>query len=160
MTEVPANKLIKDVLDGLLGKDVAVSPSALTLSSSDTVGSMIACYHDDDGMLKAVLGWSLPAGAHVAAALGLVPKPAVQDMISERFLRSDLAENLGEVCNVLASTFEHQGNEHVRLTTVYCPANTTPSALANLLYSNANRADLVIDVPGYGAGVLGIVGCN
>ena len=56
MTKLPPVKLIKDVLDGLLGKDVATTPADL-LTSTDAAGGVLAVYVDDANTMRAVIGW-------------------------------------------------------------------------------------------------------
>ena len=70
MANLPPVKLIKDVLDGLLGRDVEIAPSD-PMTTVDTVGGVLAVYVDDGNALRAVAGWDLPAAAHVGAAVGL-----------------------------------------------------------------------------------------
>ncbi len=156
MTELPATKLIKDVLDGLLGKEVAIRPSETALQSADTVGGALATYVDDANALWAVVGWDLAAGANVGAAVALVPPAAAEDAVEERYLPEHLLENLGEVSNVLASSFQLPGNPHLRLERTYRPVASAPEDAVQLLYALGNRMDLDIDVPGYGAGRLSV----
>ncbi|HEX2902117.1 MAG TPA: hypothetical protein VHO01_01560 [Jatrophihabitans sp.] len=154
---LPSNKDIKDLLEGMLGRDVSLEPAATTLSSTDTIGSLIATYCDDDSRTRAVLGWSIDAGAHVGAAIGLVPAPLAKEMAAEQFLRLDIADNLAEVSNVMAALFDKPGNPHVRMQDRYCPAASAPAELSSFLYTNADRLDLDITVKGYGSGKLALV---
>jgi len=155
--QLPPNKDIRDLLEGMLGRDVALEPSATTLSSSDTVGSLVATYCDDDGRTRAVLGWSVEAGAQVGAAIGLIPAPLAKEMAAEQFLRLDIADNLAEVSNVMAALFDLPGNPHVRMKDRYCPAASAPPELTSFLYSNPDRVDLDITVKGYGSGKFALV---
>ena len=93
MANLPPVKLIKDVLDGLLGRDVEIAPSD-PMTTVDTVGGVLAVYVDDGNALRAVAGWDLPAAAHVGAAVGLVPRGGAEAAVEERYLRGNLLENL------------------------------------------------------------------
>lgn len=154
---LPPNKDIKDLLESMLGRDVSLEPSKTTLSSSDTVGSLIATYCDDDSKNRAVLGWSIEAGAHVGASIGLIPAPLAKEMAAENFLRLDIADNLAEVSNVMAALFDLPGNPHVRMKDRYCPAATAPPELSSFLYSNPDRVDFDITIKGYGSGKFALV---
>lgn len=155
MTNLPPIKLIKDVVDGLLGKEVAVSP-ANALTSADTIGGAIAVYVDDSDKLGAVAGWDLDLAAHVGAAVALVPRGAAEDAIEDKYLPDNLLENLGEVSNVLASVFQIPGNPHLRLRQMYRPINSADNDAVQLLYALGNRIDLSVDVPNYGSGRLAV----
>jgi hypothetical protein len=152
---LPPVKLIKDVLDGLLGRDVEIAPSD-PMATVDMVGGVLAAYVDDGNTLRAVAGWDLSAAAFVGAAVGLLPRGGAEDAVEERYVPENLQENLGEVSNVLASVFQIPGNPHLRLQTTYCPAASAPDQETQLLYALGQRIDLQLDVPGYGRGRLAV----
>jgi hypothetical protein len=147
--------MIKDVLDGLLGKDIEFQPGD-PMTTTDTVGGVLASYVDDGGVLRAVAGWDLPAAAYVGAAVGLVPRGGAEDAVDERYLPESLLENLTEVCNVLASIFHIPGNPHLKLGQTYRPAAAAPDQETALLYALGQRIDLRLSVPGYGEGRLAV----
>lgn len=155
MSNLPPTKLIKDVIDGLLGKEVAVAP-ADALTPADTIGGAIAVYVDNSNHLGAVAGWDLPLAANVGAAVALVPPGAAEDAIEDRYLPDHLLENLSEVSNVLASVFQLPGNPHLRLSQMYRPINTADNDAVSLLYALGNRIDLSVSVPNYGGGRLSV----
>ncbi len=155
MTKLPPVKLVKDVLDGLLGRELELEP-ADPMSSVDTVGGVLAAYADDADVVRAVAGWDLPAAAYVGAAVGLLPRGAADDAVDERYISENLLENLTEVCNVLASIFHIPGNPHLRLHQTYRPTAAAPDPDTALLYAQGQRIDLHLTVPGYGEGRLAI----
>jgi hypothetical protein len=147
--------MIKDVLDGLLGREVEVSPGE-PFTAVDATGGAIAVYIDDGNALQAVAGWDLPAAANIGAAVGLVPRGGAEAAIEDRYLPENLLENLNEVSNVLASIFQIPGNPHLRLDETYRPVNAAPADAVQLLYVLGRRVDLELDVPGYGSGRLAV----
>lgn len=151
MASLPPVKMIKDVLDGLLGREVEVAPSD-PMATVDTAGGVLAAYVDDGSALRAVIGWDLPGAAYVGAAVGLVPKGGAEAAVEDRYLPENLLENLTEVCNVLASALQVPGNPHLRLQTTYRPAASAPDQETALLYTLGQRIDLTVEVPGYGTG--------
>lgn len=155
MTNLPPTKLIKDVLEGLLGRTVDVAP-ADALTSADMIGGVVAQYFDDSDRLGAVAGWDLAAAARVGAAVALVARAGADAAIEDRYVPENLLENLGEVSNVLASVFQIPGNPHLRLDRVYRPPGTAPREAIDLLYALGHRIDLSLDVAGYGGGRLAV----
>jgi hypothetical protein len=154
---LPPEKLVKDVLDGMLGRETTLKHSDTRLSPIDAVGGMVAAYCDDAGKVRAIAGWSVAAGAYVGGCLGLIPPATTEEMVTERYLNEDVAENLGEVCNVLAGTFEQAGSPHVRLLKTYQPSAKTPPDMAIFLYQHVERIDFDIEVPTYGTGKMAVV---
>ncbi len=154
---LPPPKALKDVIDGLLGRDVAMSPADTTLNSVDAVGGVVAKYVDDDGRTRAVLGWDLPAAAHAGAAFALLPAPVAEEMVDDRWLPGDVVESVSELSNVLASALQVNGNPHTKLAQTYHPAAAAPDDLTKALYGHYERMDYDVDVPGYGGGRIAMV---
>jgi hypothetical protein len=155
MASLPPVKLIKDVLDGLLGRDVVLAPGE-PMVSVDAIGGALAVYIDDRNALQAVAGWNLPAAANVGAAVALVPRAGAEAAIEDQYLPDNLLENLNEVSNVLASIFQIPGNPHLRLEQTHRPVNAAPADAVALLYALGQPIDVVLDVPGYGGGRLAV----
>jgi hypothetical protein len=154
---LPAEKLVKDVLDGMLGRETSLKHADSRLSPIEAVGGMVASYCDDTGRIRAISGWSVAAAAYVGGALGLIPAATTEEMVDEHYLKDDVAENLAEVCNVLAGTFEQAGSPHVRLLKTYQPAAKAPPDVSIFLYQHSERVDFDIEVPTYGTGKMSIV---
>ena len=156
MSHLPTTKAIKDILDGLLGRDVLLRPGA-HLGSADVPAGVVARYLDDSDRLRAVAAWDLPAGANIGAAVGLFPKGAAQAALEDGFLSGSLLENLSEVSNVMAQAFNVPGAPHVRLAdnTVDVVEDAPEDALS-LLDANDERLDFEVSVEDYGGGRLAI----
>jgi hypothetical protein len=157
--ELPNAKSIKELLEGLLGREIELRTADARLSPVDAVGSMVATYTDDDGKLAAILGWSMEAAAYVGSSLGLIPPGVAQEMVDERHLREDAAENLVEVTNIVAAALNRPGNPHVRLAQTYFPTSSAPLALTVFLFTHSDRSDIELDIKGYGVGQLALVAC-
>jgi hypothetical protein len=78
-------------------------------------------------------------------------------MVSERSINEDVSENLAEVCNVLAGTFEQAGSPHVRLQKTYRPAAKAPPDISIFLYQHSERQDYEVEVSTYGVGKMAVV---
>jgi len=156
MSHLPTTKAIKDILDGLLGRDVALRPGK-PLGSADVPAGVVARYLDDADRLRAVVAWDLPAGANIGAAVGLFPKGAAEAALEDGFLAGNLLENLSEVSNVLAQAFNVPGAPHVRLAdnTVDVVEDAPEDALG-LLDAHDERLDFDVSVEDYGGGRLAV----
>ena len=96
---LPGRKEIKDLFEGLLGREVAVTdgrPVDIGIPKP-----VIASYVDDDGHLRAVGVMSFGLAARSGAALALIPPGAVEAAEEDLVLPPNLFENAYEICNVL-----------------------------------------------------------
>lgn len=99
----------------------------------------------------------LPLSAFIGAALGLVPVGAAKDAVAARKLPDNLAENLYEVVNVMASLFNVANAPHLKLYSLLAPGDPIPTDVAAMPSGLARRIDLAVKVPGYGDGKLSLV---
>jgi hypothetical protein len=152
---LPASKAVKDVLEGLLGRDVTVAPSD-PLVVADLPNTVVAVYVSDSQRLSAVLGIDLSLAAYTGAALGLVPVGGAQACLEDRALTPMLAENVTEICNILASVLNREGAPRVRLSQTFMAGDNPPADAASQLLAIGNRLDLQVGVAAYGSGQLSL----
>lgn len=150
---LPAPKDVRDLLEGLLGKDVTVSPGD-PVSLND--GAALAVYVDPQLSTNAVCVVDVPLAAWFAGALALLPKGGLEDAIEDGELSDMQLEVVYEVVNVAAAMFNGGGVTHSKLYKLYAPGESVPADLAALA-AGFNRIDLEVDVAGYGTGSLSIV---
>jgi hypothetical protein len=150
---LPAAKDVRDLLEGLLGKDVTVAPGE-PVSLND--GAALAVYVDPQLSTNALCLIDVPLAAWSAGALALLPKGGLEDAIDEGELSDMHLEVVYEVVNVAASLFNGGGVTHSKLYKLYAPGEIVPADLAGLAVG-FNRIDLTVDVAGYGRGALSIV---
>jgi hypothetical protein len=148
---IPAPKAVKELLEGLLGKDVTVSPAG-PLRIGDLPGTAVAVYVDDTMRMSAVAGLDLRLAANVGAAIGLVPPGGAQACVEDKELSPMIAENFTEVCNVLTTLLNREGAPHLRLQKVFLPGQQPPGDAASRLLALGSRLDLDVVVAGYGPG--------
>jgi hypothetical protein len=151
MHPIPAPKAVKELLEGLLGRDVDVAP-ADPLRAGDLPKTAVAVYVDDGMKLSAVAGLDLPLAANVGAAIGLVPPGGAQACVEDNELSPLIAENFTEVCNVLTTLLNRDGAPHLRLHQVFLPGQAAPGDAASRLLALGSRLDLDVAVNGYGSG--------
>jgi len=153
---LPAAKDVKDMLTGLVGKPVAVTPGAPVTPTPDKPVS-VAVYVDPGMAINALCVMDLAASAYTAGALALLPPGGCQDAVEEDGeLSGLLAEALHEVVNVLSALLNVPGAPHSKLHKLYAPGEDLPGDVAGML-ANFNRIDLAIEVPSYGKGALSLV---
>jgi hypothetical protein len=150
---LPAPKDVRDLIEGLLGKDVTVAPGD-PVSLND--GAALAVYVDPQLNTNAVCLMDVPLAAWCAGALALLPKGGLEDAIDEGELSDMHLEVVYEVVNVAAALFNGGGVTHSKLYKLYAPGEAVPGDLAGLA-AGFNRIDLSVDVAGYGKGALSIV---
>jgi hypothetical protein len=158
--KLPNSKSVKDVLEGMLGRDVTLDAAVSKMSPVDAVGGLVATYCDDDSQMRAILGWSIEAAAYVGCSLGLIPAGMAKEMAAEKYLRTDAVENLAEVSNVMAAAFDRPGNPHVRMDQTYFPTGSAPQPLTSFMFSHSDRLDYELTIKGYGVGKMTLVACT
>lgn len=153
---LPANKDVKDMLTGLVGKPVAVAPGAPVTPTGRSPVS-VAVYVDPHLAINALCVMDLALSAYSGGALAMLPPGGCQDAVEEDGeLTTMLAEALHEVLNVLSALFNVPGAPHSKLYQLYAAGNDIPGDLAGML-SAVNRLDLAVEIPGYGKGAMSLV---
>jgi hypothetical protein len=153
---LPAAKDVKDMISGLVGKEVSVSPGA-PVTPEPNRPVTIAIFTAPDMSVNALCIMDLAASAYTAAALALLPPGGAQDAVEEdKELSPMLLEALHEVVNVLSALFNTPGAPHSKLNKLVPDGEDVPGDIAGML-AGFNRLDLTIEVPGYGKGALSFV---
>jgi hypothetical protein len=150
---LPTAKDVRDLLEGLFGKDVTVAPGEPV---SLNVKPAVAVYVDPTMATTALVVLDIRLAAWFAGALALLPKGGLEDAVDEGELSAMHLEAVYEVVNIAASMFNGAGVNHSKLYKLYAPGESLPGDIAGLAAA-FNRIDLVVDVEGYGKGQLSIV---
>jgi hypothetical protein len=153
---LPAAKDVRDMISGLVGKEVSVSPGA-PVTPEPNRPVTIAIYTAPDMSVNALCLMDLGASAYTAAALALLPPGGAQDAVEEdKELSPMLLEALHEVVNVLSALFNTPGAPHSKLNKLVPDGEDVPGDIAGML-AGFNRLDLALEVPGYGKGAISFV---
>jgi hypothetical protein len=152
---IPGVLAVRTLFEDLLGRDVNVSLGE-PLTASDLPTAVIAVFVDSTQQLAAVIGMQLALAANAGAALGLMPPGAAEDAIADKGLTPTIAENVGELCNVLTSLLNREGAPHLKLRTVIYPGMPLPADVRAHLLALGRRLDLMIEVARYGKGTLSL----
>jgi hypothetical protein len=153
---LPAAKDVRDMLSGLVGKEISVSPGA-PVTPEPNRPVTVAIYTAPDMSVNALCVMDLGASAYTAAALALLPPGGAQDAVEEdKELSPMLLEALHEVVNVLSALFNTPGAPHSKLNKLVADSEQIPGDVEGML-PGFNRLDLAIEVPTYGKGALSLV---
>ncbi|MGZ4466148.1 MAG: hypothetical protein ACXVW0_12395 [Nocardioides sp.] len=154
--DLPANKQIKDLFEGLLGRDVALEETAP--QEPDSVPRpMTAIYVDDSNKMSSIAVMDFNLTAWTGAALALVPKGGAEAAIEDRDIPDSLLDNASEILNVLAAPIGDASGVHQRLLNTYSPHETVPREVLEWTAQPGMRMDVKLDVKGYGEGVLSVI---
>jgi hypothetical protein len=153
---LPPNMVVRNMLEDMLGRDVKVAPSDPWAPTLRDPGA-IAVYVDDGIRLRALISCNLELSIALSAAIGLIPAKTAAGCLEEGRLTTDMAENLNEVLNIMASLFNPPDGPHVKLYALHVPGTPPPADLSEQLKMFGKREDLKIEVAGYGGGRLSLV---
>lgn len=153
---LPAPIEVRDLLSGLLGREVTLSTTA-PLAPAPGTPVTVATYVDDSLTVRATVACDLPLSAAAGCALALLPPTGVAAAIEAGALDETLAENVYEVLNVLASVFNVADAPHVRLHVMHPAVGAPPPEARARVLALGRREDLAVQVAGYGEGRLSVV---
>jgi len=148
---------MRDLLEGVLGRDVDVTTGGAMVNPSAADGALVGIYVDHSLRLAALVVLDLPLAARVGAAIALVPSTGAELAIEDGTLPPALFENTAEILNVAASLFNGERAPHLKLDRCYAPGDSLPSDVARWVLTYVRRLDLGVSVKGYGTGNLSVL---
>jgi hypothetical protein len=154
--KTPSPKQIKDLFEGILGRDVTVG-EGVPVPLNTRPGPTTAVYVDDSNKLSSVAVMDFPLTAYTGAALALVPKGGAEIAIEEKDLPTSLLENAAEMLNILAAPIGDASGLHQRLKDTFGPGHAPPTDVSGWAVQLGSRIDLLLDIKGYGSGTLSVV---
>ena len=157
VTPLPGAKDVRDLLEGMLGRDVDLTTGGAMVDPGADDGAQVAIYVDRTLGLRALVVADLPLAARAGAAIALMPAGAAEVAIEEGQLSSALYDNAYEILNVMASLFNVGDAPHVKLDRCYAPGEALPADVAQWVLAYVRRLDLDVTVKGYGPGRLSVL---
>lgn len=151
---LPSAKSVKDLFEGLLGREVTVSP-AKPMSPIDSAA--FGVFVDDGNRMTAVLDLDLRMAAFLGTSVALIPKGGAEAAIEERYISEAVFENVCEALNIFASILNQHGDVHQRLHSTWRGSTAAPSDASALAISVGKRLDLEVEIDRYGSGTLSCV---
>lgn len=156
-TPLPSTKALRDVLRGMLGRDVEVTGSIDPITAATLGGVVVGVYTTTGLRTAALVAMDLPLAARAAAALALMPPRTAEAAIENQYLPAALTENVAEILNVTASLLNADDAPHVRLYRVHGPQELLPADVAGWLRGYGLRVDTGVTIRGYGDGGISVV---
>ncbi len=156
-TPLPTALEVRELLEGLLGRDV---DAVVTSSGADPrkhPGAMVGAYVDDAMQVRAIVAVDLALAASLGASIGLLGVRLAEDVLRTELLSPALYDNAAEILNVAAGLFNVVGAPYVRLHEAYAPREVLPSDLDAKLRGLARRMDLELAISGYGGGRMSVL---
>ncbi|MCC7010691.1 MAG: hypothetical protein IT184_17910 [Acidobacteria bacterium] len=152
---VPVANDLRRLIAGILGVQVTVRQGS-PVNPRSSKPAVAAVYRRDDDEVAAVMACDLELGTAIGAAMTMIPARVAEEMVNRNTIDDMIYDNLREVMNVLASSFNNQTNAvHVRLVDLRrTPAEPLDEAAIVAVQQPAAKADFEIDVPRYGTGRL------
>jgi hypothetical protein len=148
--------VVRDMLLDILGRDVKVAPSKPWAPALRDPGA-VAVYVDDGMRLRALISCNLELSVALSASIALIPAKTAAACVEDGRLTADMTENLNEVLNILAALFNTPDGPHVKLYALHVPGRQPPADVSGQLRTFGKRADLMIEVAGYGSGHMSLV---
>ena len=153
-TELPVAKDVRDLLEGLLGRDVELSDGRRL---TDAAAAMVGVYVDDRLGMRALVLMNLHLAATVGAAIGLMPVAGVEASIEDGELLDVQRDNAAEVLNVVASLFNVGDAPHLRLYATSGPGEAADDDVVAAVTALGGRVDWRVGVKGYPGGLLSVL---
>jgi hypothetical protein len=156
-TPLAAAKDVKELFEGLLGREVDVVTGGTMVDPNADFGALVGVYVDKGLSLTALVLLDIELASRIGAAIALIPSNAAEKAINNGLMPDNLKDNASEILNVTASLFNAEGAPHVRLDAVYAPGDPIPADVAQWILTFVRRCDLDIDVAGYGPGKFSLL---
>ncbi|QTE31275.1 hypothetical protein J4E96_02385 [Pengzhenrongella sicca] len=148
---------VRDLLEGMLGRDVDIETGGAMVNPAADDGAMVGIFVDKRLKLAAMVVLDLPLAAYIGASIALVPVGGAEFAIEEGALTQALFDNCAEILNVSASLFNAEGAPHLKLDRCYAPGDPLPSDVAKWVLAYVRRIDLGVAIKGYGTGKLSLL---
>lgn len=154
---LPAALEVRELLEGLLGRDVDAEVGTPPVDTRVPNGATVAAYVDDQLGLRALVLMDLELTAYSGAAIALLPAVGANQAITNGMITPALYDNAAEILNIMASLFTKDDAPHVRLYEAYPPRETLPGDIQRWLLAYVPRLDVRLTVAGYGTGNLSVL---
>ncbi len=148
----PALDDVSDTLSLLLNKQVSVTQGSPITTSPTIVGT----YIDQQGNVGALGLVDLPLASYTGAALTMIPTDTAASNIRSGKLSDEIRENLQEVFNIMVAFFNQGNVPHIRYHQLHTSPPEFPGDINALLNAAGQRADIEVDIQGYGAGKMSL----
>jgi hypothetical protein len=151
---LPSRHTVRTLIEDLVNRPVDLYDADIIPARPTNV---VAVYVTDRLKTSAVIVVDVAGAARLGGALGMLPKPVVEESIALQTLDEMLEDCCYEVLNVLASAFNTPEAPHVRLYQMYRPEENLTPDLAQLASAPGGRLDTRLVIGGYGEALVSVV---
>jgi len=145
------------LLKDLLGRPVTAKDSKLPVSVAAPWKGVITEFLSPEHTLAALLVTDLALACHSSAAMMLIPAPVAASAVKAGAITEPLLENYYEVANILTALYRPYDTRMIR-GRLFTSAAGLPPEVTELLAHHVKHLSVDVDVSGYGAGRLTLVG--
>lgn len=156
-TPLPAALEVRELLEGLLGREVGAVLGTGMIDPGQHPGAVVGVYVDDMLKLRALIVLDVALSSYVGAAIALLPAGAAKEAVEQGLMTPALYDNTAEILNVAASLFNAENAPHVRLYEAYAPREILPPDVAKWVTAYVRRLDMELNVTGYGTGRISVL---
>lgn len=158
LTELPTAKEVRELIMGVVGRDVDLTIEGAALTSASPGGVIVGEYVSEEMGSNALIALDLPLAAYLGAALALIPAGGAEASLEDGYLSDSLLDNTYEVLNIAASLFNKEGAPHLRIGPLYDTTRALmPKEIDSWLSGYVPRLDAVVNVHGYGQGCIAVL---
>lgn len=151
---IPDRVAVRQFFTELLGRDVTAKDAP---GPMDPSGCYIGEYVDDEGTVLALFLADPVFAAASGASLMMMPAGIMDDIRKGETLSGTLLDCFKEVVNIYSRLMNSPDSPHLRLRDLFgSPAEVNDESRA-ILTMPCRRADLLVNVPGYGEGRLSML---
>lgn len=155
-TPVPTLKGVRDLFEGLLGRDVNTT-QGVPIEDKANPAPIYSVFVDDRKQMRVVVVTTLPLMGSLAAGLALLPKGMVEASIEDGVLAGQLMDNWNEVANIMAAIFNGGESPHLRYFVSHFPPERVPNDVRSAAGVLGARLDVNATVSGYLKGAMSVV---
>lgn len=156
-TLLPRAMTVRNLLHGMLGRDVEVATGASMVNPRLRGGALVGIYVDCFLKLSALMLLDIQLAARAGAAIALVPSRVAEESIEDHDLPELLLDNASEILSVATSLFNVRSAPHLSFNRCYAPGDPLPNDVARWVLAYVPRLDLTVNIKGYGGGVLSVI---
>jgi hypothetical protein len=154
---VPTSKEVSRMLTFLFGRDVRVG-KGIRVRTGKRDRWTLGVYISESNEIVGVCATDLPLASHFGAALSLFPPHMSQKCIAEGTLEDGIWENTLEVFNVVSRYFHEAADGMIQLGDSWDDGSEVPIEVKQFMRRSKRRADLRVNINGYGPGSLALIG--
>jgi len=157
VSPLPSAPELRELVEGLLGRPVDATIGTGAVNPIEQPGAVVGVYTDDRMALRAIVLMDLSLAANIGASIALIPPAQALKAEEDGVMPENLFENVVEVFNVAAASFNQPDAPHVKLYQTYAPMQPLPADVQKWVLAFVRRLDMRLEISGYGGGRISVL---